>query len=139
MQYILNQANRQKFLPGPRPQDLPGLKILRYYVVRALYIPQVMRTELKNNRGKRERYDLGLIIVDQLTMTATALNQGGFTGWFYPSAAIRVKSKNPIRFIFLVMRKLFLSEIRIKSTRPIFLIATPSPTKLHIWWYSLNL
>ena len=37
------------------------------------------------------------------------------------------------------MCKLFLSETRIKSTRPTFLMATPSPTKLLVRWYTLNL
>ena len=79
------------------------------------------------------------MVVDRLTMTATALNQSGSTKWFNLAAVIQVKSKKPIEFILLTMRKLFLSETRIGSTRPIFCMATLSPTNLLIWWYTLNL
>ena len=130
LQYILNQANQQRLLSGLRPEDLSGLKILRCYVVRALYVPQVIRTELTNNQAKKKRYNLSLVIIDQLTMTARALNQGGSTRWFNLAAAIRVESKKPTEFILPAMRKLFLSKIRIELTRPTFLMATPSPTKL---------
>ena len=50
-------------------------EILRCYVVKAPYVPEVIGTELKNNQAKRERYDSSLVIVDQLTMIATALHQ----------------------------------------------------------------
>ena len=65
--------------------------------------------ELKNNQEKRKRYDLSLVIVDQLTMTAMALNQGGSTGWFNLATAIQVESKKSIGFIFPAMREFFLS------------------------------
>ena len=60
-------------------------------------------------------------------------------GWFNLAAAIRVESKKPTGFILPAIRELFLSETRIKSTRPAFLTATPSPTKLLIRWYTSNL
>ena len=63
-------------------------------------------------------------------MTATALNQSGSTEWFNPATATRVESKKPTGFILPPMRELFLSETRIESTRPTFLMATPSPTIL---------
>ena len=72
-------------------------------------------------------------------MIATALNQGGSTRWFNPAAPIRVESKKPTEFILLAMRELFLSETRIMSIRPASLMATPSPTKLLVRWYTLNL
>ena len=52
LQYVLNQANRQRLLPGLRLEDLLGLKILKYYVVRAPYVPQVIGTDLNNNQPK---------------------------------------------------------------------------------------
>ena len=84
---------------------------------------------LKTTNQKEERFNLSLV-VDRLTMTAMALNQGGFTGWFSLAAAIQVESKKPTRFILSAMRKLFFSEIRIESTRSTFFIAIPSPTEL---------
>ena len=53
LQYNLNQAHQQKLLPGLRLEDLPGLKILRCYVVKALYIPKIIGIELKNNQAKK--------------------------------------------------------------------------------------
>ena len=79
------------------------------------------------------------LVVDQLTMMTMVLNQGSYTGWFNPAAAIWVKSKKPTGFIFLAMCKLLLSETRIESTRSTFLMATPSPTKLLVRWYTMNL
>ena len=64
LQYVLNQANQQKLLPGLRPENLPGLKILKCYIVKAPDVPEVIGTELKNNQAKKERYDSSLIIVD---------------------------------------------------------------------------
>ena len=60
-------------------------------------------------------------------------------GWFNLAAAIQVESKKPTGFILPAMRELFLSETRIESTRPIFLMAIPSPTNLLVRWYTLNL
>ena len=53
LQYILNQANRQQLLPSLRSEDLSGLKILRCYVVRAPYIPQVIGMELKKQPSEK--------------------------------------------------------------------------------------
>ena len=44
-------------------------EILRYYVVKASYVPKIIRTELKNNQAKKEHYDLSLVIIDRLTMS----------------------------------------------------------------------
>ena len=60
---------------------------------------------------KRKRYDLSLVIVDRLTMTATALNQGGSTRWFNPAATTRVESRKPTGFI--------LSAKGIEFTKPV--------------------
>ena len=67
LQYILNQVNQEKLLLGLRPKNLSGLKILRCYIVRALYIPEVIETEVKNNQAKKECYNSSLVIVDWLT------------------------------------------------------------------------
>ena len=112
--------------------------ILRCYVVKALYISEVIRTKLKNNQSKKKRYDSGLF-VDRLIMTTMVLNQGGSTRWFNPAAAIQVDFKKPIGFILFAMCKLFSFEIHIKFTRPIFLMAIPSLTKLLLRWCTLNL
>ena len=108
------------------------------YVVQTPYVPEIIGRKLKNNQPKKERYDSSLI-VDRLTITAMALNQGGSTGWFNSATAISVEFKKPTRFILLLMRKLFFSEIHIESIRPTFLMAIPSPTKLLVRWYTLNL
>ena len=97
-----------------------------------------LEQSLKTTNQKEKRYDSSLVI-DRLIMTATAPNQGGSTRWFNPAAATHVESKKPTGFILLAMCKLFPSETRIKSTRPTFLMATPSPTKLLFWWYTSNL
>ena len=60
LQYVLNQANRQRLLSG--------LKILRCHVVETPYVPEVIGTELKNNQAKRKHYDSSLVIVNRLTM-----------------------------------------------------------------------
>ena len=41
---------------------------MRCYFVKALYVPEVIETELKNNQAKRECYNLSLVIVDRLTI-----------------------------------------------------------------------
>ena len=86
-----------------------------------------MEQSLKTINQKEEHYNSSLVI-EQLTMTATALNQGGPTRWFNLAAAIRVESKKPTGFILPAIRELFLSETRIESTRPAFLMAIPSQT-----------
>ena len=40
-------------------------------------------------------------------MIATALNQGGSTGWLNPAAAIQVESRKPTRFVLPAIRKSF--------------------------------
>ena len=44
-------------------------EILRCYIVKAPYIPEVIGTELKNNQAKRGYYDLSLVIIDWLTIS----------------------------------------------------------------------
>ena len=111
LQYVLNQANRQRLLPGLRPEDLP---VLRYWGVTLLRLPMFLKSSERslNNQPKRRTFDSSLVIGDRLTMTATALNQGGSTGWFNLAAATRVESRKPTGFI--------LPTMDIKFTRPGF-------------------
>ena len=44
-------------------------EILRYYVVKASYIFEVIRTKFKNNQAKRKRYNSSLIIVNWCTIS----------------------------------------------------------------------
>ena len=50
---------------------------------------------------------MSLVIVDQLLIIATALNQSSSTVWFNPAATIRVESKKPIGFILPAIYTLF--------------------------------
>ena len=40
-------------------------------------------------------------------MIATALNQGGSTGWLNPAAVIQVESRKPIGFVLLAIHEPF--------------------------------
>ena len=53
----------------PETWGFTSPQILKYYVVKALYVPEVIRTELKNNQAKKEHYDLSLVIVNCLTIS----------------------------------------------------------------------
>ena len=53
------------------------LRIRRYHVLETLYVPEVIRTELKHNYTKRGRYNLSLVISARLTKMASAYKQ-----WF---------------------------------------------------------
>ena len=88
---------------------------------------------LKTTNRKEKRYDSSLFI-NQLIMTAMAQNQRGSTGWFTLAATIQVEFKKPTGFILPAMRKLFISETHIKSTKPTFLMTRSSSTKLLIRW-----
>ena len=148
---FLNQANQQRLLPNLKTYQAKtkgrGATLLR--------LPMFLKSSeqsLKTTKRKEKRYNLSLVIVDRLTMTATALNQGGSTRWFNPAAAIRVESRKPTGFILPTIdieftkpvppaiRELFLSVTRIESVRPAFLMAIPSQTNCSSggipWTYS---
>ena len=83
LQYVFKPSQLTK--TSTRSENLLVLRYLRCYVVKALYVPEVIGVELNNNKPKKERYGSSLVIVDQLTMIAMALHQWSPTGWFNPA------------------------------------------------------
>ena len=68
-----NTSTKPEDLPGLRPEDLP---VLRYWGVTLLRLSMFLKSleqSLKTANQKEKRYNLSLV-VDRLTMTATALN-----------------------------------------------------------------
>ena len=66
-----------------------------------------LKQSLKITNQKEENYNSSLIIVDQLIIIITALNQGSSIGCFKPIAAIHVEPRKHIKFILFTIHKLF--------------------------------
>ena len=52
LQYVLNQANRQRLLPGLRPEDLP---VLRYWGVTLLRLPMFLKSSERSLRTTKRK------------------------------------------------------------------------------------